>query len=283
MSNSHSNLGFAEFLLASEEDATLVGRDPSWIAAFDAALDEWIAEAADRPEEKRAEAAARIATCRDHNLSRLDLSRMGLSSLPDCLGDLQQLEWLVLVSNNLTALPDWVCKLRDLTGLYLSFNRLETLPAALGELSRLEKLRLDNNHLEHLPESIGDLRQLTQLSFGQNRIECLPDGVWLLPSLDAETIYTLPRMEQENRIAFLEHRAKNLSVMLAETQRTEEGVIAAAHPVPDPDIDQTPVPSQGLMGLLALQRVQIASAVSEVRDEINSLRIDLAVQDAELG
>jgi len=281
MDHTYSNLGFAEFLLSSEEDTTVYGRSASWIAHFDAELDDWVVQAAAAPQEKRAEAAAKIAACRDHNLTRLDLSRLGLSSLPDCIGQLQQLEWLVLVSNNLTALPGWVCKLPDLVGLYVSCNRIEHLPDSLGELTRLERLRLDYNRLQKLPDSIGQLRSLKQISLGHNHIDSLPDSLWLLPSLDVETLVTLPRMEQENRIAHLEHKARGLSSLLQEAERSEQEAISTLHP--ESSAAETPVPTPGLMGLLALQRVQLASEESALRSEIDSLRTDLAVQNALLG
>lgn len=289
MNSKHSNLGFAEFLLASEEDTTVFGRSAASIGRFDAELDDWILDGTARPGEQRAEAAAKIAACRDHNLTRLDLSRMGLTSLPACVGELYQLEWLVLVSNQLTTLPDWVCSLRGLVGLYASCNRIASLPESLGNLSRLERLRVDHNHLEGFPESLAQLGSLQQLSFGNNRIEKLPDSVWSLSALDSETLFSLPRMEQENRIAYLEHRAKNLSSMMHETDQVARDVISATTPhshtlshSPSPG-EETAVPCQGMIGLLALQRVQLASEESAVRSEIDSLRIDLAVQNALLG
>ena len=281
MNSKHSNLGFAEFLLASEEDTTVFGRSASSIACFDGELDDWILDSTAQPGEQRSEAAAKIAVCRDHNLTRLDLSRMGLTRLPSCVGELYQLEWLVLVSNKLTALPGWVCGLRELSGLYLSCNRIASLPESIGDLSRLERLRLDQNQLESLPDSISQLRNLKQISFGQNRIETLPDTLWSLPALDAETLFTIPRMEQENRIAYLEHRAKNLSSMMHETDQVAQDVMTATAPVA-PGAEPS-APSQGLMGLLALQRVQMASEESAVRNEIDSLRMDLAVKNALLG
>ncbi|MEY3202145.1 MAG: leucine rich repeat scaffold protein [Pseudomonadota bacterium] len=281
MQTKHSNFGFAEFLLSSEEDTTVSGRSASWIALFDSELDDWITESGVSREEKRAEAAAKIATCRDHNLTRLDLSRLGLSSLPNCVGELRQLEWLLLVSNHFTTLPAWVCALPDLVGLYLSCNRLNALPDSIGDLNRLERLRLDYNQLEKLPASIANLRALKQISLGHNRIEALPEALWLLPSLDAETLFTLPRMEQENRIAYLEHKAKNVSSMLQETQQVEQEALSTIEPSESPA--ETPVPTTGLMGLLALQRVQLEGETLALRDEIDSLKTELAVQNALYG
>jgi Leucine-rich repeat (LRR) protein len=284
MSHKHSNLGFAEFLLSSEEDATVGGRSAAWIAQFDDELDQWISEGGTRPQEQRAAAAGKIAACRDHNLTRLDLSRMGLTSLPDCIGQLQQLEWLVLVSNQLTHLPEWVFKLRDLCGLYLSCNKIAEIPETLINLSRLQSLRLDHNQLEKLPAALTQLRTLRQLSFGHNRIESMPEEIWLLPDLDADTLCTLERMGQENRIAFLEHRARGLSNLITEATTVADEIRSAAgeDDWKAKDFNSTR-PHQGLIGLLNLQKVRIDSQESALRQEIDSLRIEIAVRNAEQG
>jgi hypothetical protein len=285
MSTKHSNLGFAEFLLKSEEDATIFGRSAAWIEHFDAELEDWVAAGAQLPKEQRAAAAEKIITCRDHNLARLDLSRLGLSDLPACIGQLQHLEWLVLVSNQLTALPDWVFQLKDLVGLYVSCNKISVLPEAIGSLSRLERLRIDHNTLEKLPQSLTQLRSLKQLSFGNNRIESMPEDIWLLPDLDADTLSTLQRMEQENRIAFLEHRAQNLSSLMSEAQTVAEDIRSAAGERSDwaPSDYNSTQPHQGLIGLINLQKVRIDSHENALREEINSLRIEMAVRAAEEG
>lgn len=282
MSGKHSNFGFADFLLTSEEDTTVYGRSATAIARFDEALDEWIEAGKDRPAERRAEAAAKITSARDHNLTRLDLSRLALSSLPECISTLDQLEWLVLVSNQLTELPAWVTRMPFLVGLYVSCNKLTQLPANIGDLSRLERLRIDHNSLEKLPDSIGQLRALKQLSFGANRIEALPEVVWFLPELDDETVSTLPRIEQENRIAYLEYKARNIDQLLYENHEVAKDVSILSAAAPDSPTSP-PTAHQGLMGLLALQRVQLGSRARALHSEIESMRIDIAVQDAELG
>src|SRR4051812_3130266 len=68
------------------------------------------------------------------NLRRLDLSKLGLTSLP--------LE---------------VSQFVHLHKLDLSQNKLGKLPAELGQLSQLQEFDLWNNHLSDLPGELGQL------------------------------------------------------------------------------------------------------------------------------
>ena len=65
-------------------------------------------------------------------IHELHLSYNGLTSLPDSIGDLRNLQKLDLSGNNgLTSLPDSICNLRNLELLYLSENNLTSLPDSL--------------------------------------------------------------------------------------------------------------------------------------------------------
>jgi hypothetical protein len=70
----------------------------------------------------------------------LNLSNLKLSTLPEAIGQLRQIQVLDLHSNRLSALPD-----------------------SIGDLSRLQHLLLNQNKLKTLPKSIGRLRELQQL------------------------------------------------------------------------------------------------------------------------
>jgi Leucine-rich repeat (LRR) protein len=77
-----------------------------------------------------------------HQNGRLDLSELGLTSLPALLGDLSDLQTLDLSHNKLTHLADWI-----------------------GNFNGLKTLRLSDNHLTSLPESLGNSAAYKRLSF----------------------------------------------------------------------------------------------------------------------
>ncbi len=97
------------------------------------------------PKEAFAEAERRIAKCRSRGETELDVSRLGLTSLPPSLGELKQLHWV---------------HLRD--------NQLCELPAALGELKQLRRLSLEGNQLREVPAYFREFTQLTWLNLSGN-------------------------------------------------------------------------------------------------------------------
>ena len=105
------------------------------------------------PESPDEIAEARIQGALGEQAGRLDLSELGLTSLPESLG-----------------------KLSGLQTLYLSGNQLTSLPESLGKLSGLQKLDLSGNQLTSLPESLGKLSEpANALPFRQSAHE--PAGV----------------------------------------------------------------------------------------------------------
>jgi Leucine-rich repeat (LRR) protein len=66
-------------------------------------------------------------------------------------------------NNQLTSLPDTIKGLRNLEKLVLSQNQLTTLPDGLFYCSSLLSLNLSRNHLTKLSNKIGDLSYLQEL------------------------------------------------------------------------------------------------------------------------
>jgi Leucine-rich repeat (LRR) protein len=104
-------------------------------------------------------------------IRKLDCSYNNLTSLPDCLGNLERLNCNY---NNLTSLPDNLgnlsflnCWGNDLTllpenlenlkVLYCSYNNLTSLPDSLGNL---KVLYCSYNNLNSLPENLKNLEEL---------------------------------------------------------------------------------------------------------------------------
>lgn len=108
-------------------------------------------------DEAFSEAARRIEEASQAGAELLDLSGLGLTSLPDALYRLSNLEALNLEYNRLTSLSDSLGLLGRLTGLYLSSNQLSSLPKSLCELGDLEVLDVSENRLRMLPDGFGQL------------------------------------------------------------------------------------------------------------------------------
>ena len=121
----------------------------------------------------REEAYIRIRKCYIATSEKLDLSNLGLGSLPpiiarlvDCRnGWATHLETLDLSGNRLLWVPGWVFRLENLRVLNLSRNELTLLPEEVGDLKKLEQLNLSGikNSFTKLPPSIQKLSQLKEL------------------------------------------------------------------------------------------------------------------------
>ena len=151
-------------------------------------------------------ALRRIRDAERSGVPALDLSRLGLTALPDALARLTHLTELNVSGNRLTDLPGWlgeltaltelrasgnrltappepVARLTGLTRLVLSGNALTALPDWIAGLAALRDLALIGNQLEALPDALGDLASLTHLDVSYNRLTALPETVGRLSSL----------------------------------------------------------------------------------------------------
>ena len=93
---------------------------------------------------------------------------------------LNTINWLLQVSIcncDLRHLPDSLGQLWNLEGLILNHNVLEKLPTSLGQLWSLKYLRLGWNLLTHLPESVGKLWKLEDLDLQNNGLTDLPNSM----------------------------------------------------------------------------------------------------------
>ena len=113
----------------------------------------------------------------------LDLGDNALSSLPECVGQLANLDTLYLSYNALSSLPECVGQLANLHSLYLSYNNLTNLPECVGQLANLRQLNLYSNNLTSLPECVGQLVNLHALYLGSNNLSSLPESFGQLANL----------------------------------------------------------------------------------------------------
>lgn len=114
----------------------------------------------------------------------LDLSGLGLTTLPPEIGQLANLALLNLSENQFTALPLAITQLTNIKTLDLHKNQLNTLPPEIAKLSKLTLLLLDDNHLTTLPPEIAQLTELAVLFLSRNQLTTLPLGIVQLAKLD---------------------------------------------------------------------------------------------------
>ncbi|NTW83729.1 MAG: TIR domain-containing protein [Chlorobiaceae bacterium] len=87
----------------------------------------------------------------------LDLSCLGLESIPENLRNLSEVEYLSLNNNQLSEIPSWFTNLISLKAVMLRNNRLKLLPHNISKLNNLIALDVSNNQLGSLPIDICNL------------------------------------------------------------------------------------------------------------------------------
>ncbi|MEQ9372540.1 MAG: leucine-rich repeat protein [Coleofasciculus chthonoplastes F3-SA18-01] len=113
----------------------------------------------------------------------LDLSGKGITEIPECIGQLTNLQQLDLSENQITEIPECISQLTKLRGLYLNDNKIARIPKYISQLINLQGLVLAANQITEIPECIGQLANLRQLSLGENKIIKIPKYISQLINL----------------------------------------------------------------------------------------------------
>ena len=134
---------------------------------------------------RKIESIYKLPKSKKAQITELDLSRMGLTQIPDDIFDgFTNLEKLNLGYNQLIELPESIGNLTNLEELGLDKNQLTELPESIGNLTNLKWLWLPENQLTELPQSIGNLTNLTQLVVSFNELTELPEAIGNLTNLE---------------------------------------------------------------------------------------------------
>lgn len=107
-----------------------------------------------------------------------------ISSIPEELSLLDNLESLDLSQNDVQALPKTIGKLTKLTRLKLSENKISSLPEEIGLLKKLEILDVSKNLLTELPVELSQCCSLKELAMDDNYyLSRIPTKVFIMPNL----------------------------------------------------------------------------------------------------
>ncbi|KAI0118307.1 hypothetical protein GGR51DRAFT_211714 [Nemania sp. FL0031] len=113
---------------------------------------------------------ARIETAIEDGNPNIDLSSLGVTTIPD--GLISRLTEVALIPSVDKDVP--FEQANPELGLYLYNNILTHAPGALFNLEHLTYLSLRNNQISELPPSISKLRNLRELNVSLNRLRYLP-------------------------------------------------------------------------------------------------------------
>src|SRR5215469_8504753 len=89
------------------------------------------------------EALRRIEEAGRRHATLLDLSFLGLATIPNSIGQLANLRYLSLDDNQITAIPDSIAELESLMDLSLDDNQITAIPDSIAQLPSLIQLSLN--------------------------------------------------------------------------------------------------------------------------------------------
>ena len=103
-------------------------------------------------------------------VTKLNLSGLGLKEFPENLFDYPNLTKLVLCNNRIKVIPKEILKLKKLKVLDLANNEIAVLQGAVFRLPKLQTLNLYGNHIRTFPKQVMD-SSIQKLIVSNNPIE----------------------------------------------------------------------------------------------------------------
>ncbi|XP_055537037.1 leucine-rich repeat-containing protein 47-like [Wyeomyia smithii] len=105
-------------------------------------------------------------------LNLLDINDTPLAELSPKVGELKNLQSLLLFRNKICTIPIEIGQLTSLKVLDLSGNRIESMPAELNQLKQLTTINFSANKLKHV--DLSQLENLTVCNLAANELEEFP-------------------------------------------------------------------------------------------------------------
>jgi len=116
--------------------------------------------------------------------------------LPSSIGDLTNLNKLILHRAQIKTIPETIGNLSKLENFHLlNCAELVSLPDSLGMLRSLKTLYIWGSKITSLPESIGNIITLTNMQLQYTDIAKLPDTIGKLVNLEVLGIYSFSKKD----------------------------------------------------------------------------------------
>ncbi len=128
-------------------------------------------------------ASRRIRNAFVEKLPALDLSGLNLSTLPNSICKLVNLENFIAANNKISSLPKDFNQLKNLKIVDLEKNEFKEFPEVITQITSIEELNFINNLIEVIPPSIGKMSGLKILLLCTNKISSFPTELNELPNL----------------------------------------------------------------------------------------------------
>ncbi|KJE88716.1 AGC protein kinase [Capsaspora owczarzaki ATCC 30864] len=107
-------------------------------------------------------------------LTKINLTDNGLTSLPEAIGDLPNLESLIVKNNQLRSLPAKIFAIPTLKWLYAAYNQIEVLPEKFAKCL-IQIFEVQHNRLQKLPDKLLKFCYMTRvLNVSNNMLTELP-------------------------------------------------------------------------------------------------------------
>ncbi len=113
----------------------------------------------------------------------LNMSRQGLTEIPEEVFEMKQLRVLKLYGNQIDSISPRIAELQNLEKLYIGKNKLTYFPTEIGELKNLKLLSAQYNDIKYLTAAIGKLENLEDLILNQNQLNTIPVEIGKLKNL----------------------------------------------------------------------------------------------------
>lgn len=230
-----------------------------------------------------------------HNLTgskSLDLSGMGLTSIPPDLTELIKLEELNISNNQLAEIPPELAQLSNLQRLDLSKNRLTAVPPELARLSKLTIFDLSSNQLTIVPPELGKLSNLFIFNLSKNQLISVPPELGQLSKLfrfdlSENRLISVPsEISQMSKLSRLDLSTNKLTIVPSEFSRLSDLTYLDLSNNPDlpilpaPKIKVTLLKRNVLLNYLRDQEIYIEASnrIERAGDESDIL-LNLAAMD----